>query len=62
VIVIQLTSSEAETAGTALLDAARTGRGASVLVAYDPIDRAFKVKEGISRIWSRPLGTVIADD
>lgn len=56
-IVLQLTPEEAD----AIADVARGDalRGDRFLIAWDPIDRAIKVKDGI---WSRPLGTVIVDD
>lgn len=56
-IVLQLTAAEARSMA-ALLDDARAD-GGTVLVAWDAIDRAVKVKDGI---WSPPLGTVIVDD
>lgn len=56
-IVLQLTAAEARSMA-ALLDDARAD-GGIVLVAWDAIDRAVKVKDGI---WSPPLGTVIVDD
>ena len=56
-IVLQLSRDEAEILAETL--AAVAGSGARPLVAWDPIDRAVKVKNGT---WSPPLGTVIADD
>lgn len=55
-IVLQLSQDEAETLACSLCDAPSAG----VLVAWDPIDRAVKVKA--TGRWSPPLGTVIADD
>lgn len=55
-IVLQLTASEARKMATLIDDARASG---TVLVAWDPIDQAVKVKDGI---WSAPLGTVIVND
>lgn len=56
-IVLQLESGEAEALAEELMRSATCGWPS--LVAYDPIDRALKVKKGV---WSPPFGTVVADD
>lgn len=55
-IVLQLTAEEADQLAFAVAESL----GGGGLIAWDPTDRAVKVKQ--AGRWSPPLGTVIADD